>query len=63
MWRRAIYQYVDTVNNSVLFFLTITKRTYGDVCRMKYTLGVIYKSLRLFPMVTSLALLTLNASR
>jgi len=40
--------------------LTITQQTYEDVCRMKYTLGVIYEALRLFPMVIFLALLTLD---
>ena len=60
---RAIYQYVDIVNGSVLFFLTITKQTYIDVCRMKYTLGVIYESLRLFPPVAFPALLTLDTPR
>ena len=63
MCPRAIYLYVDIVNGSVLFFLTIIKQTYRDVCRMKYTLGVIYESLRLFPPVTFPALLTLDTSR
>ena len=38
-------------------FLTIPQQTYEDVCRMKYTLGVIYETLRLFPAVISVALL------
>ena len=45
------------VNSGIQFFLTITQQTYEDVCRMKYTLGVLYETLRLFPAVIFFALL------
>src|SRR5258707_11979451 len=34
------------------------QQTYEDVCRMKYTLAVLYESLRLFTPVMFVALLT-----
>ena len=33
------------------------QQTYEDVCRMKYTLGVLYESLRLFTPVIFVVLL------